>query len=246
MTRTLAIILHHNTPELTNNLYEQLKPYEGDDYDLIVLDNGSNQQGQSIHATYRCNTNVYFGGGLNLAFQLLLDNSQYDSLLFLNSDLIIHGYRFVRELRHAMFKGDYKIISPAVIQPKKDQCFWLNVHNWNCNKVREVSWVDFQCPLIHRDLIEIIKQFDHDLIFGWGNDVYSGLVCKDNGWKVGVVDWCTVVHLENQTVKQNQEDPIIKNYNYYANLNMYSYFKKINRMEELTTFREEARNYRYG
>ena len=31
MSKTLTIILHYNTPEMTDRLYEQLKPYEGDD-----------------------------------------------------------------------------------------------------------------------------------------------------------------------------------------------------------------------
>lgn len=245
MTKTLAAILHHNTPELTNTLYEQLKPYEGNDYDLVIIDNGSSEKGKSNYTTYRCDTNVYFGGGLNLAFQLILNNPEYDSLLFLNSDLIIHGYRFIGELRRVMVEDNYKIISPSIIQPEKDQCFWTTMHNWNSNKVRQVEWVDFQCPLIHRDVIEAIEQFDNELIFGWGNDVYSGLVCKDNGWKVGVVDWCTVVHLNNQTVKQNQEDLIIKNYNHYANVNMYSYFSRIGKLKELKISRENARNYKH-
>jgi GT2 family glycosyltransferase len=245
MTKTLAVILHHNTPQLTDTLYEQLKPYEGNEYDIVVLDNGSSQEGKSKYSTYRCDTNVYFGGGLNLAFQLVLENLQYDSLLFLNSDLIVHGYRFVQELRKVMVYEDYKIVSPSVIQPEKDQCFWTNMHNWNSNRVREVDWVDFQCPLIHRDIIQTVKQFDDELIFGWGNDVYLGLLCKDNGWKIGVVDWCSVVHLGNQTVKQNQEDPIVRNYNEHAHVRMYSYFEKIGRLQELHTFREKARKYKY-
>jgi hypothetical protein len=31
--KTLAVILHYNTPEMTDRLYEQLTPYEGDDYE---------------------------------------------------------------------------------------------------------------------------------------------------------------------------------------------------------------------
>jgi len=31
MSKTLTIILHYNTAEMTDGLCEQLKPYEGDD-----------------------------------------------------------------------------------------------------------------------------------------------------------------------------------------------------------------------
>src|SRR6056300_1438316 len=166
MGKTLAVILHYNTPEMTDRLFGQLKPYEKEDYDLVVLDNGSPESGRSLNTTYRSPQNVYFGGGLNMTMQLVLDNPQYDSLLFLNSDLIVHGYNFVSTLRKEMFKNDYKIISPAVMQPEQNQCFWPTMHNWQSTQTRDVPWIDFQCPLIHRDLIEEIKQFDDDLIFG--------------------------------------------------------------------------------
>lgn len=245
MSKTLAVILHYNTPEMTDRLYEQLKPYEGNEYDLIVLDNGSPEEGKSKYTTYRCDENVYFGGGLNLTMELLLGNPDYDSLLFLNSDLIVHGYRFVKTLRKEMFNGGYKIISPAVIQPEKNQCFWPTMHNWNANVVRDVPWIDFQCPLIHRDLIEEINQFDEDLMFGWGNDVYSGVVCNEKGWKQGVVDYCSAIHLSNETVKQNGDNPIIKNYNVYAEQGMIKFFNKIGKTRELIDLRTKAQSYRY-
>ena len=165
MRKTLAVILHHNTPHLTDRLYEQLKPYENGEYDLVVLDNGSDETLKSKYTKYETGENVYFGGGLNLSMKLVLDSTEYDSLLFLNSDLIIHGYRFVHILRNEMFGGDYKIISPAIVQPEKNQCFWTTMHNWNSNSVRDVPWIDFQCPLIHRDFIEKIQQFDNELSF---------------------------------------------------------------------------------
>jgi GT2 family glycosyltransferase len=245
MSKTLAVILHYNTPEMTDRLYEQLKPYEGNDYELVVLDNGSPEEGKSKYTNYRCEPNVYFGGGLNLAMNIVLENPQYDSLLFLNSDLIVHGYRFVKTLRKEMLEGGYKIISPAVIQPERNQCFWPTMHCWNSDVVRDVPWIDFQCPLIHRDLIEEIGQFDEDLIFGWGNDVYSGVVCESKGWKMGVVDFCPAIHLSNATVQKNQDNPIIKNYNVYAEQGMVKFFQKIGKMKELVELRNKAQNYRY-
>jgi GT2 family glycosyltransferase len=245
MSKTLAVILHYNTPEMTDRLYEQLKPYEGADYELVVLDNGSPEDGRSKYTNYRCSENVYFGGGLNLAMNILLENPQYDSLLFLNSDLIVHGYRFVKTLRKEMFEGGYKIISPAVIQPEKSQCHWPTMHCWNSDVVRDVPWIDFQCPLIHRDLIEKINQFDTDLIFGWGIDVYSGVICNENGWKQGVVDYCPAIHLSNVTVQKNQDNPIIKNYNVYAEQGMVKFFKKIEKINEWGKLRTQAQNYKY-
>ena len=43
MKKTIAFILNYNTPDLTDALYESLSPYMGDLYDLMVLDNNSDE-----------------------------------------------------------------------------------------------------------------------------------------------------------------------------------------------------------
>ena len=73
--KTLALILHHNTPEYTDQLFEMLNPYKGWDYDLIVVDNGSEPNKTSKYTNFSLDYNVYFGGGLNVAFNYILENS---------------------------------------------------------------------------------------------------------------------------------------------------------------------------
>ena len=113
--KTLAVILHYNTKHYTDRLYRQLKPYENQGYDLFILDNGS--QIKPDNPSVRVDQNIFFGGGLNLAFQWVLDNPEYDSLLFLNNDLVIHGDGFIKTLRK--YLPEYKIISPSIIQPEE-------------------------------------------------------------------------------------------------------------------------------
>ena len=50
--KTLAVIYNHNLPGMTDNLWEALKPYERDDYDLILIDNGSSDGGKSKYTTH--------------------------------------------------------------------------------------------------------------------------------------------------------------------------------------------------
>jgi len=233
--KTLAVILHYNTKQFTDRLYRQLKPYENQDYDLVILDNGS--EIKPDNPSIRVDQNLMFGGGLNLAFQWILDNPKYDSLLFLNSDLIVHGKDFVKILRKELAK--YKIISPSIIQPEENQCYWPTMNNWYSKDIRQVPWVDFQCPLIHRDFIEYVKQYDDDLIYGWGNDVYSGYICEQKEWKVGVLDIVTAVHLGSATIKETNSNT----YNILAEQGMYKYFKKINSLHILNHYRNLARNY---
>ena len=119
--KTLAVILNHNLPDDTNKLYESLKPFEGDEYDLVVVENGCEEDGKSKYSTFTLDKNVYFGGGINVMFQYIIDNKEYDSLLFLNNDLIIHGYNFVKSLRHEMIDNDFTIVSPTIFQHTHDQ-----------------------------------------------------------------------------------------------------------------------------
>jgi hypothetical protein len=245
--KTLVVILNYNTPELTNRLYEQMSPFGGDCSDVFVLDNGSDESGKSKYQSVNIPDNRYFGGGLNVAFQIILENKdKYDSLLFMNSDLIVNGYNFVKSLRDVLFDGSgYKLLSPAIIQPYKEQCHWPTMHNWGSNVIRDVKWIDFQCPMIHIDLITEINQYGDDLKFGFGNDVYSGVVCSDNGWKVGVLDWVTAIHLKNQTIISNSSDPIIKDYNKYAMDGMIKFFNDMGLKDTLNEFRRSASTYNY-
>ena len=50
--KTLAVILNHNLPDETNKLYESLKQFEKDDYDLVVVENGCEEDGKSKYSTY--------------------------------------------------------------------------------------------------------------------------------------------------------------------------------------------------
>jgi hypothetical protein len=112
-TKTAAIILNHNLPDYTDLLYESLKPYERDDYDLMVFDNGSTPEGRSKYTTYASETNGYFGGGFNAAMEIVLADEKYDSMLFLNNDLTVFGMNFVKSLRESMF---HKSIYPQTLE----------------------------------------------------------------------------------------------------------------------------------
>lgn len=244
--KTLVIILNHNTPDLVDRLYHQLNPYKFNDYDLHIIENGSNIANRSKYSTYIIEDNVFFGGALNLAIQLTLDSSNYDSLLFLNSDLILHGYNFVKKLRYELFKSNFKILSPSIIQPESNQCYWKPMHNWGSSTTRVVPWIDFQCPMFHIDFLQKINQYDNKLIYGWGNDVYSGIICNDNNWNIGVVDSLSVIHLGSETITRNPlNDFIIQNYNKHAEIGMYDFFNSINMLDSLIEYRNAALNYKF-
>ena len=246
-TKTLAVIYNHNLPEMTDRLWEELKPYERDDYDLILIDNGSREDGKSKYTTHETGQNTYFGGALNIALDFFTMSEQYDSLLSLNNDLVLQGNNFVRTLREEMFYKDsltYKIISPSVLQVE-NQCKWKYMHCWNSEEIRQVKWVDFQAPLIHKDFIRVYPQFPDELVYGWGQDVLSGILCEKQGWKVGVVDRCPLIHHSAHTYKSGVSDLDLQTYCKNAEQGMFGYMQSNGLMGKFLEFRELSANYVY-
>ena len=74
--------------------------------------------------------------------------------------------------------------------------------NWGTG-LREVRWIDFQCPLIRRDVLELIQQYPNELIYGWGLDFYTGCITETNGLKTIVSDTNTITHMNSLTFKQS-------------------------------------------
>lgn len=245
--KTLAVILHHNTPQYTDVLYEILEPEQKmGEYDLVVVDNGSAPEKTSKYTTYRLEENVFFGGGLNAAMELVMESDDYDSLLFLNSDLIV-GKRFVQSLRHEAIKTGCNVLSPCIIQPEKTQNHWLQMLPWGTNETREVRWIDLQCPMISKKFIRHIHDtkstenyIDPLLIRGWGIDVYFGIICETEGWRTGMCDNVPAVHLGSMTMKA------LNNVNEYCRLaeeGMVEFFRQNHLMTEFVDMRDWAEKY---
>jgi len=244
--KTLAVILNHNRREYTDRLYKLLEPYQSvGGYELCVLDNGSTDEDEkSPYTTHNVDTNVYYGGAVNVIYKWVLDTPQYDSVLILNNDIILHPYSFVSRLRYIMWVEGYHVVSPSVLQPETNQCYWNQMHNYGHTSTRSVKWVDFMCPLIRREVVDIIQQYHHDLLYGWGQDVYTGMVCEEHGWKTGVTDTLSVIHLAGQTYKDGKSDISSSEYGQRAMQGMTNFFNKIQKFEQLKEYREWGRAYR--
>ena len=72
----------------------------------------------------------------------------------------------------------------------------------------------------------------------------TGIVCEDNCWKIGVCDWLPVIHFGNGTVKDNQNNPIISQYNQLAEQEMFQYFQDRGLMDRFINLRQKAENYK--
>jgi hypothetical protein len=174
------------------------------------------------------------------------EGQQYDSLLFLNNDLIV-GNNFVLALKSALKWKDFDIITPCIIQPEKTQNHWKQMQSWGTRMVRQVKWIDLQCPLISRRFIEKVCEGAKDghcldplLIRGWGIDIYFCIIAKQLGWNIGVCDYVPAVHLGSMTMKA------LDNVSLYCQLaeeGMYAFFRQANLNKEFKEMRDWAENF---
>lgn len=246
--KTLCVIINYNRKSYTNQLYRALKPYEDiGNYHLSVLDNGTNEPEEFSEFTeYAVDKNVFFGGAVNLIFDLMLQSPEYDSVFILNNDIIVHPYKFVKTLREVMFEGNYAMVAPCALQPEEIQCNWKQMHNWASPVPRKVKWVDFMCPLLHRKVVEEIKQYSPTLQYGWGQDLYAGIVCEEMGWESAVVDTVPVIHMSSQTYKDAKGGVTFSDYGRLATTGMHQFFTDINKMDKLNEFRYYGEHYTFN
>ena len=204
LPKTLYVILNHNAGNITTIYYEELKYYqEQDNFDLLLIDNGSKRAERSIHTTHSFKKNVYFNGAIQWAFKYMLDHPKYEYLVFSNNDIFLHGYRFVENMVTIAEENDFTMVSPANIEGNAGQNFWPIMHCWYKKEPRVVPWIDFVCPFIHRRLVEEIQQFPTWWRSpSYGFDDYCSIICNRKGWKVGVSDSITIFHIGQYTYRE--------------------------------------------
>lgn len=234
----LVATLNHNLPRLTDNLVNQLRrdPYFSN-CELMVVDNGS-AESLANTTTHRLDQNTYFGGGFNVVLDYFLNETKHEWLYFLNNDLVFHGPSFLTTSIREALESEAAVYSPSVINASMNQCHWKQMWNWGAS-LRYVKWVDFQCPLIRRDVLEKIKQYPDELMYGWGLDFYTGCITEQEGWKTVVSDNHTICHLNSQTFEQNKIDIGVAEFCRRAETNMYNYFSN----SEFNSLYLELRKY---
>jgi len=218
----LIATLNHNLPIWTDNLVTQLKrdPLFSN-CELMVVDNGSTEP-LAQSTTHRLDENVFFGGGFNTVLEYFL-STDHDYLYFLNNDLVFHGPVFLTTSLREAKESDAAVYSPSIINASIDQCHWKQMWNWG-QGLREVRWVDFQCPLIRRDVLELIQQYPDELIYGWGLDFYTGCLTETHNLKTIVSDTNTITHMNSLTFKENKVNIGVSEFCSNAERYMNSYF----------------------
>jgi GT2 family glycosyltransferase len=218
----LVVTLNHNLPDWTDNIVNQLsRDPLFKECELMVIDNGSSEP-LAKSTTHQLDQNIFFGGGLNAALEYFL-STDHEYMYFLNNDLVFHGPRFLTQSLKEAKESNASIYSPSVINASKEQCHWKQMWNWG-NGLREVRWIDFQAPLIRRDIAEKIQHFPDELIYGWGLDFYAGCTGETFGFKTVVSDNNTIAHMNSLTFKENKINIGVNEFCRNAEYQMNNYF----------------------
>ena len=238
----LIATLNHNLPQWTDNLVNQIKRDPlFDKCELMVIDNGSSEP-LAQSTTHRLEQNIFFGGGLNAALEYFL-TTNHDYLYFLNNDLVFHGPSFLTTSLREAKESDAAVYSPTIINASVDQCFWKQMWNWGSG-LRKVKWIDFQCPLLRRDILEKINHFPDELIYGWGLDFYTGCVSEENNFNTVVSDNNTITHMNSLTFKENKINIGVNEFCRIAEGNMNEYFRKSESSSLYYDLRQYGKNYK--
>ena len=256
--KTLILILNLNLPEFSNLLFINIdKNIDKELFDIKILDNGSEieMRDKLCSKPIQIEKNLFFGGGLQYAFDYILDNQdKYDGLIFLNNDIWFKTNNFFETLVKESKENNYKISSPSIFNMNINNEYhaWKQMFCYNSKVPREAKWVDFVCPYIHIDIIKQYKVPD-ELKYGFGIDFDICMKCEELGYKVAIFDYLPIIHYQCVTTaaKRCKELPSVEEYHSKANNGTDIYFAEGTTLEDKIfynryhDFRNWALNYNF-
>jgi hypothetical protein len=182
----IPIILHHDTSvEYTDNLMERLIP----------------------RASFIIDSNKYktqFTDSFNLALEAFMQ-SKFSHVMVCNNDIDLDYDRLIQ--LEDLVKGRKGIFSPVVNSP----------HNAVMSKIgddqmRQVPWVEFVCPIIHKDVIKVIGLLDDKMPRGWGIELDYCYRAKQARFNTYLVQDIAIHHYGHKSQADHGE------YSHYANI----------------------------
>ena len=200
MAKIAILIVSHNNPELTNSLCESIiSRTKGVEYDLHVIETGSNLAKVSKYMTLWVNEGVRMTRGFNLLkdyadFTAKQKGYEYEAYhLFVNdakfiddSDITTILYKQMKE------NSDCGQINPYQVN--------LNGPHYRQNKVnasgcRKESFSEIICPMIRKEAWESNPDLlDNIFFYGWGLDYDVPHQLHTSGWRLYVSDDAGIFH----------------------------------------------------
>lgn len=166
MKKLALIIVSYNTKELVRNQLNYLKKIQTNiDYEVIVVDNGSDDDIKELKSEFHdvifilSKNNLGYFGGANLGVKF--SNSEY--LFILNSDILASDYCFDKLIDFIEKNKNIGIIAPKLIYPDErgiqNSCF--RFHNILTPLIRRTALGDTKFGMFENKKM-LMDDFNHE------------------------------------------------------------------------------------
>ena len=221
------IILNWNGLEDTIECLESLKKITYPNYEVIVVDNGS--EGNDVEVLRQKfgdyiyiienDKNYGFTGGNNIGLRYALNNSNPDYFLLPNNDTIVDPEFVTEMVRVAESSPSIGIAGPKTYFYDDPNRFWLvwfevdmrrgrafhvgskEIDRGQYENIREVDYVAGSCLLIKRKVVRNVGLFDESYFCYWDEADYC-LRVRKGGYKIVYVPKAKIWHKVSQTARR--------------------------------------------
>lgn len=132
-----------------------------------------------------------FNIGLIKGYSYCLQNN-FDHIMICNNDISLTKNNLL--ILNDIIKKQEGIFSPSCNSPHRSV-----MNPIDNNDIRKVPWVEFICPIIHKNIIKNIGILDLDMRHGWGVEVDYCYRASLREYQTFLVQSCEVQHYEHQS-----------------------------------------------
>lgn len=190
------IILHHDS----STEYTDLLKHSLGHIDYSIYDSSKHQ----THFTESFNRAIQDNLGINY---LLFGDPLCDYVMICNNDISLSATDL--EALEVILNGERGIFSPVVNSPHS-----AVMSKIGDDQMRQVPWVEFVCPIIHKDVIESIGLLDNKMPRGWGIELDYCYRAKQAGFNTYLIQDVSIHHYGHKSQIDHGE------YSHYANIEM--------------------------
>ena len=188
--RIAVIIVNYNMPERADSLAKYLKNNTDIEYDLYLVDNGSDLVKPAKSTTVFIKKNVQTCKGWLTGLEAA-DKSKVDYFAYW---FLITSARFCYKSKDPLIFLTEKLtkdknavgIHPSLTS--NSTTAWEHSINRGTNRVRRTWMIDNIASLYKSDWFNSIGRFDNNLTYGWGTDLETGLIARRQGKSLWIDD----------------------------------------------------------
>jgi GT2 family glycosyltransferase len=228
--RTAIILLNWNSYYHTSNCIRSLKESQGESFDIIVVDNGSNDGSvQQIRYNFPdvillgFEYNLGFAGGNNRGFEYALKNG-YEYIMMLNNDVFVQRHFLYHLITYMDFHPEVGAIQPKIYFNSDRTKIWnggskySSFLGWTYSKrymrpegknqqlLHEVDWITGCALLLRASVLKDVGLLN-EKYFIYYEDVDLSFRIKNFGYKLMFHPNSIIYHIAGESNKLKKKGP---------------------------------------